>query len=120
MLNLLFQPSRHGCKLANSCLLPPRSMAGQLTLDQHIGVRIPGGQPKPKPIRIRPLFPFLQALAWVVVSGTAPQFWPLTGLRARSTTEIHTYPMLILLCRLSIHVAHAVHDLISTRFWRCD
>jgi hypothetical protein len=26
-------------------LLPPRSMAGQLTLDQHIGVRIPGGQP---------------------------------------------------------------------------
>jgi len=41
-------------------------------------------------------------------------------LRARSTTEIHTYPMLILLCRLSIHVAHAVHDLISTRFWRCD
>jgi hypothetical protein len=28
-----------------SCLLPPRSMVGQLTLDQHIGVRIPGGQP---------------------------------------------------------------------------
>jgi hypothetical protein len=27
-------------------LLPPRSTAGQLTLDQHIGVRIPGGQPK--------------------------------------------------------------------------
>src|SRR5271157_286786 len=26
--------------------LPPRSTAGQLTLDQHIGVRIPGGQPK--------------------------------------------------------------------------
>src|ERR1700760_1666188 len=26
--------------------LPPRSMVGQLTLDQHIGVRIPGGQPK--------------------------------------------------------------------------
>ena len=25
--------------------LPPRSMVGQLTLDQHIGVRIPGGQP---------------------------------------------------------------------------
>src|SRR5580765_1859328 len=25
--------------------LPPRSTAGQLTLDQHIGVRIPGGQP---------------------------------------------------------------------------
>ena len=28
-----------------SPLLPPRSMVGQLTLDQHIGVRIPGGQP---------------------------------------------------------------------------
>ncbi len=28
-------------------LLPPRSTAGQLTLDQHIGVRIPGGQPIP-------------------------------------------------------------------------
>src|SRR5579863_5449744 len=27
-------------------VLPPRSTAGQLTLDQHIGVRIPGGQPK--------------------------------------------------------------------------
>jgi hypothetical protein len=26
--------------------LPPRSMVGQLTLDQHIGVRIPGGQPR--------------------------------------------------------------------------
>jgi hypothetical protein len=26
-------------------ILPPRSTAGQLTLDQHIGVRIPGGQP---------------------------------------------------------------------------
>ena len=26
-------------------VLPPRSMVGQLTLDQHIGVRIPGGQP---------------------------------------------------------------------------
>jgi hypothetical protein len=29
--------------------VPPRSTAGQLTLDQHIGVRIPGGQPKPLP-----------------------------------------------------------------------
>src|SRR5215471_6563689 len=28
-----------------SSVLPPRSTAGQLTLDQHIGVRIPGGQP---------------------------------------------------------------------------
>jgi hypothetical protein len=25
--------------------LPPRSMVGQLPLEQHIGVRIPGGQP---------------------------------------------------------------------------
>ena len=31
--------------LKNQALLPPRSMVGQLTLDQHIGVRIPGGQP---------------------------------------------------------------------------
>src|SRR5947208_6337390 len=31
--------------LAPPFLLPPRSTAGQLTLDQHIGVRIPGGQP---------------------------------------------------------------------------
>ncbi len=30
---------------SNRKLLPPRSTAGQLTLDQHIGVRIPGGQP---------------------------------------------------------------------------
>ena len=38
-----------GANLASSScfshVLPPRSMAGQLTLDQHIGVRIPGGQP---------------------------------------------------------------------------
>ena len=27
-------------------LLPPRSMVGQLPLEQPIGVRIPGGQPK--------------------------------------------------------------------------
>ena len=26
-------------------VLPPRSMVGQLPLEQHIGVRIPGGQP---------------------------------------------------------------------------
>ena len=26
-------------------ILPPRSMVGQLPLEQHIGVRIPGGQP---------------------------------------------------------------------------
>src|SRR5207344_2238113 len=30
---------------ASNHVLPPRSMVGQLTLDQHIGVRIPGGQP---------------------------------------------------------------------------
>src|SRR5215470_11421418 len=29
----------------HNLVLPPRSTAGQLTLDQHIGVRIPGGQP---------------------------------------------------------------------------
>jgi hypothetical protein len=28
-----------------SAALPPRSMVGQLPLEQHIGVRIPGGQP---------------------------------------------------------------------------
>ena len=28
-----------------SVALPPRSMVGQLPLEQHIGVRIPGGQP---------------------------------------------------------------------------
>jgi hypothetical protein len=32
-------------RAARSLSLPPRSMVGQLTLDQHIGVRIPGGQP---------------------------------------------------------------------------
>src|SRR5690349_14757076 len=37
----LFQPAQPSGALA----LPPRSTAGQLTLDQHIGVRIPGGQP---------------------------------------------------------------------------
>ena len=31
--------------LAVAAVVPPRSTAGQLTLDQHIGVRIPGGQP---------------------------------------------------------------------------
>ena len=36
-----------------SPLLPPRSTAGQLTLDQHIGVRIPGGQPN-SPEKIHP------------------------------------------------------------------
>ena|ERR1700683_3428698 len=42
---------------ANPRLLPPRSMVGQLPLEQHIGVRIPGGQPN----RINNL-PFLQTL----------------------------------------------------------
>ena len=38
---------RHGVSRRRGSLapLPPRSMVGQLTLDQHIGVRIPGGQP---------------------------------------------------------------------------
>ena len=43
-------------------LLPPRSMVGQLTLDQHIGVRIPGGQPIkhfPTLLRTFPNFPEL-------------------------------------------------------------
>ena len=31
---------------ANASLLPLRSMVGQLPLEQHIGVRIPEGQPK--------------------------------------------------------------------------
>jgi hypothetical protein len=35
----------YGNLLKNQHILPPRSTAGQLTLDQHIGVRIPGGQP---------------------------------------------------------------------------
>ena len=34
-----------GLAAKTSQTLPPRSTAGQLTLDQHIGVRIPGGQP---------------------------------------------------------------------------
>src|SRR5713226_2839749 len=40
-------PNRIGMRdrSAPTALLPPRSTAGQLTLDQHIGVRIPGGQP---------------------------------------------------------------------------
>ena len=41
--------AHHKIKTAETSLfcrsLPPRSMVGQLTLDQHIGVRIPGGQP---------------------------------------------------------------------------
>ena len=32
-----------GCRDVH--LLPPRSMVGQLPLEQPIGVRIPGGQP---------------------------------------------------------------------------
>ena len=39
-------PIESSCDSASvSHSLPPRSTAGQLTLDQHIGVRIPGGQP---------------------------------------------------------------------------
>ena len=39
------EPKRLPKGARHTLLLPPRSMAGQLTLDQHIGVRIPGGQP---------------------------------------------------------------------------
>src|SRR5207248_1355228 len=45
-------PPAYNLEAAKTCAaapaarqLPPRSMVGQLTLDQHIGVRIPGGQP---------------------------------------------------------------------------
>jgi hypothetical protein len=38
-------PRPVGCKVSFLRLLPPRSMVGQLPLEQHIGVRIPGGQP---------------------------------------------------------------------------
>src|SRR5579862_6983080 len=38
--------ARFRLPIQSNLLLPPRSTAGQLTLDQHIGVRIPGGQPK--------------------------------------------------------------------------
>src|SRR6185437_6403531 len=37
---------QHTVRRTAALALPPRSMVGQLTLDQHIGVRIPGGQPK--------------------------------------------------------------------------
>ena len=42
------EPDQCGLKREplNLRLLPPRSMAGQLPLEQPIGVRIPGGQPK--------------------------------------------------------------------------
>ena len=39
-------PAQPASRRANPRLLPPRSMVGQLPLEQHIGVRIPGGQPK--------------------------------------------------------------------------
>jgi hypothetical protein len=38
-----------------AALLPPRSMVGQLTLDQHIGVRIPRGQPTKSRVPAVPL-----------------------------------------------------------------
>jgi hypothetical protein len=53
---------QHGCKTKPSIylLLPPRSMVGQLPLEQPIGVRIPGGQP----IKINnlPLHPIAKSL----------------------------------------------------------
>ena len=40
-------PGRHGRKTVVAfTLLPVRSTVGQLPLEQHIGVRIPDGQPK--------------------------------------------------------------------------
>jgi hypothetical protein len=45
-LTLLFSAPKIKIPVLLPRLLPPRSTAGQLTLDQHIGVRIPGGQPK--------------------------------------------------------------------------
>jgi hypothetical protein len=42
-----------GCKMSNSHLLPLRSMVGQLPLEQHIGVRIPEGQPITNRHRLR-------------------------------------------------------------------
>ncbi len=53
------------CALISS--LPPRSTAGQLTLDQHIGVRIPGGQPVYYQALTSPDFP--QKRPVVTVSG---------------------------------------------------
>src|ERR1700756_1928151 len=44
-ISVLVQRPRQACRIFYARLLPPRSTAGQLTLDQHIGVRIPGGQP---------------------------------------------------------------------------
>src|SRR5208282_4329955 len=40
------EPIRPQAEPRISRLLPPRSMVGQLPLEQPIGVRIPGGQPK--------------------------------------------------------------------------
>ena len=37
--------AKPAARSANPHLLPPRSMVGQLPLEQPIGVRIPGGQP---------------------------------------------------------------------------
>jgi hypothetical protein len=38
--------AKPAARRANPHLLPLRSMVGQLPLEQHIGVRIPEGQPK--------------------------------------------------------------------------
>ena len=43
--NRIKATAAHPCAAGCAVPLPPRSMVGQLTLDQHIGVRIPGGQP---------------------------------------------------------------------------
>ena len=39
------EPMRLSDGLVKRTLVPPRSMVGQLPLEQPIGVRIPGGQP---------------------------------------------------------------------------
>ena len=51
-------------------VLPPRSTAGQLTLDQHIGVRIPGGQPIT--FRYLPLFVTLPKSSFLDGDGSYP------------------------------------------------
>jgi hypothetical protein len=54
--------------------LPPRSMVGQLPLEQHIGVRIPGGQP----IVHFPVFP-----NFLIQSDTSLNQWFKRDLRSR-------------------------------------
>ena len=85
----------HGCKTSRKVLLlPPRSTAGQLTLDQHIGVRIPGGQPKPFgtiQLFLAPLFSAgLNSCLWVI-ANSASRIPPeaLTELAVAGVAAIH-------------------------------